>query len=360
MQQVHRSRVLTTVRDSGSGMTSQLYPSPAMRPPGANAAAQISQALHIAAAKHSNGMLWLAVDAANPNAEPLPAELDAALRGPGASTVPLRHRDIDPSLQPRWLALNTEQAYGSWLVQQSIEFALAELQPASLQQGRGRRIAGWLFLDGELSDALRHWGSQMILRKPSGQRCLLRLHDPAVLWALWGLLSPAQRDELLGAIRCWWLLDPAGHLVSLRPSATPAEKPGSPWSVQQWQDIDHVTSLNAALRDWLSQPEASTASQDALGDVRAAAMAAMRRAHAAGFRHQNDLSAYARLAITVHADFDSHPTVRESIANRAEDDLFTALVDTLTDRDWSTIAADLQARQVPPPRSLAAPHPAEH
>jgi hypothetical protein len=344
MQQVHRGCVLTTVRNGGFGMTSKLDFSPAMQPSSASAAAQVSQALHIAAARHSHGMLWLAVDAANPNAEPLPAELDAALRGPGASTVPLRHPDIDPSSQPRWLALNTEHANGSWLVQQSIEFALAELHPASLQQGCGRRIAGWLYLDGELSDALRHWGSQMIQRKPGGQRCLLRLHDPAVLWTLWDLLSPAQRDDLLGAIQCWWLLDPAGHLVSLRPSATPTEKRRSPWSAQLWQNIDHVASLNAALRHWLSRAEAATPSQATLSDARAAAMAAMRRARAAGFKHQNDLCAYARLAVTVHPDFDTHPRVRQATAQRKQDDSFATLVYSLTAEDWTAIAADLQAQ----------------
>ncbi len=333
--------------------------------------ARISDALHRWALQHSGGMLWLAVDAPSPNADPLPTELEAALAGPTASVVRLRHPSISPAARPRWLPLNVEQSAGSALLQQSIERALVEVDPAALRRGKGRRIAGWLALDGDLFEAQDHWGVQMIRWRPDcgAHRCRVRLHDPAVLWALWHVLRPEQQADLLGGVRAWWLLDPAGHLNQLQPSNGSVEPSlARSWLAQQWEDADNISALNVALRQWLhairvdrrggsadgDRLEASPlVSREALVDAIRAAFPAMRRGRAAGFACLSDMITLATLALTVHPHFDAHPLYAQAVAARERgsgDETLRELVQSLTEADLDTIR-----RELDPAGALARP-----
>jgi len=296
----------------------------------------ISQSLHRIAQENCDGVLWLAVDATPASDEPLAEDIQAALDSPIAVTVPLNHSKIDKSLQPRWLPLNTEQAEGSFLLQDSIAQALSELRPSALQQGRGRRIAGWIELDGDIRQAAAHLGRQMIRRHPKGHNCLLRLHDPAVLWAVWPVLTGAQQRELLGPVSKWWLLDPAGELTSMQ---SRDDGPASSWTLEQWIEIDNITPMNQALRDW----SVSASLREPLPHVRQIAMQALRRAQVGGFSHPRDLAAFAVHAITVHPNFDTHPAVRRVLAQRKPDDKYMALIETLTERDWSDVRQSLSS-----------------
>jgi Domain of unknown function (DUF4123) len=299
-------------------------------------ATSTSQALHQAAQAHSEGMLWLAVDA-NPGAgESLADELQSALDSVMAQTVRLDHPEVDKAWRPRWLPMNTEQAKGSSLLQDSIAKALAELMPQALNHGGGRRISGWIQLDDEVEQAAVHIGRQMIRRHPQGHRCLLRLHDPAVLWALWPLLTPAQQRQLLGPINTWWLLDPNGQLTALRCDDRSAA--AEPWAVEQWADIDNITPMNRALRNWLAAPEASTALL--LPEAHRIAIQALRRARAAGFTHDRDLGAFALHALAVHPQFDHHPQVQRALAKREPADQYTALIEALSEQDWLDVRAN--------------------
>lgn len=327
-------------------------------------AARISDALHRWAIQNSGGMLWLAVDAPSPNADPLPSDLETALAGSSASRLRLRHPAIDWTAQPRWLPLNLEQSAGSALLQQSVERALDETDPEGLRCGKGRRIAGWLALDGGLFDALEHLGTQMIRRRPDcgAQRCLVRLHDPAVLWAVWHVLRPEQHGDLLGSVRAWWLLDPAGNLSRLSPLAAGELQPSSapPWSAHQWEDIDNITPLNGALRQWLHarrgdkpgheagdggrEDAGPLVSRERLIEAIRAAFPAMRRGRSAGFACLSDMVVLATLAITVHPNFDEHSLYRQAIAAREQgsgDETLRELTQSLTEGDLHTIRREL-------------------
>jgi Domain of unknown function (DUF4123) len=294
---------------------------------------RISRALHEAARTDGGDMLWLAIDADNAAASPLPDEIRSVLNSPMAQIVPVRHRAVDESLWPRWLPLDTACVKGSLALRQGIEHALAELTPHELRQGKGRRIAGWLTLDSDLAEAAGHWGRQMIRTHPGGRRRLLRMHDPAVLWALWPLLTGPQQRELLGPVSAWWLLDPRGELAVLRaPAASADAAQAEPWSDALWRDIDHICALNAALRDWL--PTLPVDMPWPLARARDIATQAIRRAHAAGFRQTQDLAAYATHALAIHPAFDDHPLVRRLLAARGPQDRYTALVEALNERDW--------------------------
>ena len=304
--------------------------------------AAISRVLHDQA-RGGGSILWLAVDAPGENALPLTDALEERLAGGDARFVPLAHPAVDPRWRPRWLRLDTSASSGSLLLQDSIDHALGELSPESLRRGQGRRIAGWLRLDRDAPDAaLVHLAGETIRRGPTGLRRLLRLHDPAVLWALWPLLGPERRRQMLGPVVSWSLLAPNGTLVRLE---SVVGEPGQAWDATLWQRVDAITPLNAALRD---EEIAAHAMSDAqLERTRAMAMAALARAGDWGFDHPRDLCGFARHALTVHPFFDSHPTVARALQARAAGDHYLALVDDFSRDDWLEIGRSLTLAPVP-------------
>lgn len=293
--------------------------------------ADISDRLHRAAHAQSDGLLWLAVDAGAPESEPLPDSLQGLLDGDEVRTVRLHHPGVDPSFQPQWVPLDTRTAKGSMALQDSIDRAVAELAVDELKQGKGRRIGGWLALDGDAGSAIRHWARQMIQRRPGRGATLLRLHDPAVLWALWALLSAEERSQLLGPVSTWWLLDPQGELAAF---TSPSDGVRSTWAVRSWDDVDLVAPLNAALRE-CDKPMP-------LDQARRAAFDAMRRARELGFGHVHDLSAFAIHAMTMHPMFDKHPAIAQVLQSRQADDRYTALIEAVDEAAWERVRQEVR------------------
>lgn len=299
------------------------------------AAGRISAALHAELATGREQSLWVAVDAA---AGPPGASLSeceerfyAALPGRSSTKVHLRHPQLDPIWYPRWFMLELDVAADSFLLQDSVELALQELLPERLEQGKGRRISGWLCIEGGAEAAAERIGHRMMQRRQGGETRLLRLHDPAVLWAVWPLLSPGQQASWLGPVGAWWLLDPSGKLVSLASRAEPSDEP---LTDRQWLAIDNVTALNGALRECLPLN-----AQRNLDSLRQVAMHALDRARRHGFTDLRDLTLYAKHAMTVHPRFDQHDIVRQLLDHRDAEDHYTALVDALTEQDWLAVQA---------------------
>lgn len=282
---------------------------------------------------------WLALDGG-----PRPAgyvssdaedRVDASLAE--ALTVVLHDEQIDPLWYPFWRRLDLGLAAGSFLLQDSLAFAVDELEPDRLAQGSGRRVAGWLEVQGDGASAALHIARKMIQRHPAHGRQLIRLHDPAVLWAIWPALSTEQQAGWLGPIRRWHLLDPAGNLVSLiRPDA---DTDGAALSAAQWNDIENVTALNGAFRRWLPHGAAQAAMD--VERARAVASKALRRARDAGFSDTDDLVSYASHALLVHPEFDSHPLVQRALDRRVEGQHYGALIEGLTDEDWASVKQHL-------------------
>lgn len=292
-----------------------------------------SDALHLALADGS-GRCWLVID---PCLRPLDAALtfDAAVLARKPTQAPSLGDD-DARLMPLLLELDSARAADSDIIRQAIEEALAECGAESLAQGAGRRICGWLESSADDRTLARHIADRFIVRRPGGVTKKLRWYDPAVLWAMWPLLEPAQRKSLLGPIDTWRLLDPAGRWRSLRADFT-GEAPGRlNFSADQFAEIGRIGALNQALREW----GAATAEADALMRARDVATVALRRAADLGFADRADLAAFARHALTVHPRFDLHPLVRERLAKRDADDYFTALVDDLAPEQWQRIRAE--------------------
>lgn len=252
--------------------------------------------------------------------------------------IKLAHPNVDPTHYPVLLPLNVAKFKDSLCLEKSVLNALEELPSQALQTGAGRRITGWLTSSEPIRNVARHLASSMLQHSPRDGVAWLRLQDPAVLWWLWSLLSPIQRKALLGPIEAFWLLDPAGRLVVLRAEPIDAEdsKAVLTLSSEQWQDVACIAPLNLAIREW-GQAQTVGAAFDSLC---AGALAAMRRARIAGFTDRRDLVAYARYALEVHPQFDSHALVQVRLTHRSDEDYFTSLIDDLDEQDWQRIASE--------------------
>jgi hypothetical protein len=293
----------------------------------------ISLRLHEQAACMPRGMLWLAIDGAGLDGPPA---LQALLEARKSSIVRVRlpHRDLDTRWFPQWIPLDPSCAEDSGILRESVVWALDELAPSELRRGRGRRIAGWIHLGADPACAADRLGAAMVATKPSGKQCLLRLHDPAVLWTLWRLLRPSQHADLLCGIQTWWLLSPVAELEALaRPQCEAAKAAQSnSFTTAQWLEVDHIAAFHHALRMRLAKKPAL----DLPGLELACQMCmdALRRARSLGFSDDKDLACFAEHALCTHPMFDQLPAVRERMAARKPGQTVGAVLATLSEEDW--------------------------
>lgn len=297
-------------------------------------AGELSDTLH-RAVEVNGGRCWLLIDVApRPLREDDPFGAAILAREPRQVSSPVN--DVDTCLMPLLLELDSTRAADSGLIREAIEEALAERLPESLAQGTGRRICGWLESPVAGAALARHIADRFSLRSPDGTTRKLRWFDPAVLWAMWPILTPAQRNALLGPIAAYWLLDPAGNLQTLRSDPSTESPPHLTLGATQLVEISRIAALNRTLRVW----GVAYLKPDVLAAARDVAAAALRRGAALGFADLNDLAAFALRALTTHPCFDSHPLVCERLAKREPDDYFSALVDDFAPDDWARIRTE--------------------
>lgn len=250
--------------------------------------------------------------------------------------VPLKHRSLNPAMRPYWLPLSSENAAH---LLPSIEQALQEASPDLIAEGCGRRVAGWLEMTGDAQQAALHISQQMIRSSLLGGEHLLRLHDPAVLWALWPLLNHEQQKYLLGPVASWSLIAPNGQLMALQIKPDTGNNKGTPhvWGRQLWHDIALIAPFNQALLAYLAQnADLQIAQLDHLHEL---GFAAIKRARLLGFSDDADLALFAQHAFTIHPFFDRHPLLQKCLAARQADSYYGGLVADLSDSDWQNIAA---------------------
>jgi hypothetical protein len=259
--------------------------------------------------------------------------------------VKLAHPDIDPMWWPRWYPLQLDRAEDVWVLQNSIAWALDERRPERLDLGSGRRVTGWMWMpEHQAHDTAKAWGQTSIQRH--GQHTsLLRLHDPAVLWSLWQLLTEAQKTNLMGSALAIDTLDPLGALTSLRglPAASEQEQSQGRLRLgtEQWQDVLLLNALHPLLlqcrRD---DPHMNT---DAYKTLFTLALQALRRAQALGFEDRESLVLFGRLALQRHSAFERHPMVAPLLADREPGLPLGGVLADLTEDDWAAIEQSAKA-----------------
>jgi Domain of unknown function (DUF4123) len=308
----------------------------------------ISDALHQACAASGQEIIWLALDGAN---SPLP-ELeeglmpwDARVRQP----VTLRHPEIDVAWHPQWYALRLDKADDCHLLKYSIVWALEEAQPKCVRQGLGRKVSGWLAIDEPVHAAANHWASLMVCKVPNRVgSTLLRLHDPAVLWAIWRILTPAQQRHWQGPVQTWWLLNPAGQLAPLIAQqvshTSPTLEPAVHLSGGQWQSIEHVSAFNLGLQAWMNQDHAQAVTTEMAELAFVNGMRALQRANDLGISDLHSRALFCELALSQHPMFDQHPRIKALLSDFNAAHPLGGLMADLTAADWQTIAADMDTK----------------
>lgn len=282
-----------------------------------------------------------------------PLEDDHPLVSLGGPSVRVKPRDnrVDAQLCPTLFALDLSRARDSFTLQSCIAEALVERAPESVNAGNGRRIAAFLMADAPIERVAQHLGQSLVHRAPSasGSHVWTQLHfyDPAVMWWLWPTLTGVQRQQLLGPIHAWCLLDPIGAWQTLDCSQRDDAQVSATLLLdeKQWPDVRGIAALNAALRDCLGAGAGPSAASLAL--YQRTAFDALRRAHRHGWHAARDQSAFVLKALTVSPLFDQHPKVQALLAARHADASFQRLIDELGDADWQRIRADMQGSQSP-------------
>jgi len=137
------------------------------------------------------------------------------------------------------------------------------------------------------------------------------------------VLTPMQRQAMLGPARAWHVLDararPVVHLASAELRAN------FNLLAEQWHQIHRHGVINRALalhaRTCGRQPEAM--------EIEAAIAAAM-RAEEFGLTDREDQLAFIGHALAWHPRFDLHPTVSQLLSLRPTDNFYTSEIGQLT------------------------------
>jgi Domain of unknown function (DUF4123) len=329
--------------------------------------AAVSDQLHrLLATSISPGVCWLLVDPSPFFVAPMRGSewLNEIIANPNSVQVQQSRTDLPAEMYPFLLRFDTNQMVGSQQLCQSIGACLEENQAEKLLKGHGRAISGWLECDvnvGEDAKLLRdHLSQLMFHRRPDGRIEWLRWYDPTVLWSLWEILTPEQRNTLLGPIHCLWILDPKGELIRLPPSKNDAELTYRDDATlnrlsltnEQWIRIDSIGPFNRALAKLLFNARDmqldATLSSSTLPVLRNQAFSALARAQKHGIHDPQDLMLYAELAMRWHPQFDRHTLVAEALRKYSADNYFSACVADIDELQWSRIRSDLSALNFSP------------
>lgn len=294
-----------------------------------------SEQLHRAlATAPSEGRCFLFLDPTlnPPDEDPV---LGAWLAEHPAVKLPISHPEFDPSLRPLLIELDSNKAKESDVLRYSVTIAVNELDPDALKYGGGRSVGGWLVSTAPAKQLAVQLAAQLLQSPALGHQSLVRLQDPAVLWAWNSQMTEPQRNKLLGQLQQWWFLDPLGHLQHIEQTA-PIEDKITPlqFSATEWEDLDTLGAINRAMHKWVAKYPAAQHCDQA-GDI---AWAALRRARSYGFKHANDLTFFVECALLIHPDFDRNERVQKYLKQRTPNDYFKALMDPLTEEDWLAIS----------------------
>lgn len=250
------------------------------------------------------------------------------------TTVHLLHPSLDPSWQPKLLALDLTRFCDTEILRIAVEMWREDSSLNKLQTGQGDRICALLLTPQDSAAVATHLSRVAIQKRPGEASYLLRLYDPMVFDQLWAACSPAQRASLLGPISCWILRDRFGRAVGFDNPISNQSEPLT-FDPSQWQAFETIEAVNQAwIRARVQQVEV-----DARGFQ--AAATATDRARAQGVASGPDLDLFAWHALSVHPEFGRHPRIR-SILDKVSAHLgYSALADGLSEGDWREITNEM-------------------
>lgn len=218
------------------------------------------------------------------------------------------------------------------LLEQTIRVAGA-VDKTGPQPVRNPAVCGWLFARGIAADVPRHLVAAMLQHNAKFEPVLLRYYDPRVLPHLNHFLEPDQRQQLLGPVEHWFVLDRFCCLSDLQtqPSA-PYVSPNLSLTAAQWKKIERLEGFNRSMLAY-----EQVAGEPLPVDREPEIDAALARAAAQGIASVPDVMTFSLYSLIVHPEFDQHPAVAQAIAGRERG---TSLVDALwqiPEQVWSEL-----------------------
>jgi hypothetical protein len=237
--------------------------------------------------------------------------------------VTIAHEAFPDEHRPYLVELNLSTPDGAALLTESVRLAFEDRHPDSIAQGLGQRVGGWLASNGSADVVAAHWSQQILQADNRGRQCVLRFYDSRALCLLWPMLSPGQRQALLGPVSAWHALDACGKPCIY--TSTDTSLADLTLTDAQWQATHRHGLVNRALGLHMLAMERQPDPQEV-----EAAVASAARAEQYGLSDRDDIIAFIGHALAWHPQFDLYPKVTQALQQREPDDFYTAAVSELS------------------------------
>jgi hypothetical protein len=239
------------------------------------------------------------------------------------AVVTIAHEAFPDEHRPYLVELNLSTPEGMELLTESVRLAFEDRHPDSIAQGLGQRIGGWLASNGPADAVAAHWSQQLLQADDRGRQCALRFYDARALSLLWPMLSPGQRQTLLGPVSAWHALDACAKPCIY--TSTAAAQGNLALTSEQWRSIYRHGLINRALGLHMQ----ATGRQPDPQEVETA-VASAARVEQYGLSDRDDIIAFIGHALAWHPQFDRYPKVKQALQQREPDDFYTATVSDLS------------------------------
>jgi hypothetical protein len=188
----------------------------------------------------------------------------------------------------------------------------------------------------DLEKIRAHWLRQLVIRLPQGGRALLRSYDPRVFVQLQWMLRPAQTKQLFGPITRWTTYLGRGWYSAAPPNVMAEDEAATQLNAAQTNQLARIGNINQVL-DKLplalkQQHETTSRCIDNL----------LQRAQEHGLQREDEQISFAIHGMTIHPDFDRHPTINRLITTLdREEQTYCDAVAMLDAAAWQNIANEL-------------------
>jgi hypothetical protein len=237
--------------------------------------------------------------------------------------VTIPHEAFPDEHRPYLVELDLSTPNGVEILVESVRLAFEDRGPDSIAQGLGQRVGGWLASNGSVETVAAHWSQQILQMDNRGRQCALRFYDSRALSLLWPMLTPGQRQALLGPVSAWHALDACAKPCIY--TNTDTSRTDLTLTDEQWRSVHRHGLINRALGLHMLATERQPDAQEV-----EAAIASAARAEQYGLNDRDDLVAFIGHALAWHPHFDRYPKVTQALQQREPDDFYTAAVSELS------------------------------
>lgn len=192
----------------------------------------------------------------------------------------------------------------------------------------------FLFASCTPNELAEHLRSIREVAMPDSGGALFRFQDVHVTAALWPLLSPTQKNRILGPARAWVVREACGELHLIK--ALSAQKRTSTLSFDQ----KIITALDNALFPWIVADQINEIDTALLAGLSPCARLTLlreriARAKSLGLGKRSDLALYCALNLQLPEGFENHlPFASAFERTRSGQSIFGVEIDRITPEQW--------------------------